>query len=194
MLANFLLTPLRVGHLERLGFRPCKALLNLRNVQKIIVLPDKKSLLRPMGILKSVVLVKPRAEDRSFPLINKVFSWIGVCLETFWHFSTVVGGCVIMDNRITNSSVLPKAMLARPHWSHAGQLAMVDANQYVLWLSMIRSIVQMCRESPFYIKFDIVLNLVVLSIFCDFYPCCNILMKRFNLGNQLHTGRKPPVL
>ena len=162
MLANFLLTPLRVGHLERLDFRPYKALLNLRNLQKIIVLPDKKSLLRLMGILKSVVLVKPRAEDRSFPLIkralfknyHKVFSWIGVCLETFWHFSTVVEGCVIMDNRIPNSSVLPKAMLAHPHRSHPGQLAMIDATQYVLWPGMIRSIVQMCRDNPFHINFE----------------------------------------
>ena len=137
---------------------------------------DKKSLLRLLGILKSVVLVEPRAEDCSFPLIkrallkndHKVFSWIGVYLETFWHFSTVVEGCVIMDNRIPNSSVLPKAMLVHPHRSYAGQLAMVDANQYFLWLSMIRSIVQMCRESPFYIKFDRVLNLVVLSIFAVF--------------------------
>ena len=57
-------------------------------------------------------------------------------------------GCREVENRMTNPSVLQLAILARLHRSHAGQLAMVDAAQYIWWPRMHRDIFQMCKNCP----------------------------------------------
>ena len=58
-----------------------------------------------------------------------------------------------MDNRIAIPNCLRKPLLARLHRSHAGQLAMVDAAQYIWWPRMHRDIVQLCKDCPQCTKF-----------------------------------------
>ena len=44
------------------------------------------------------------------------------------------------------SLCLRKPLLSRLHRSHAGQLTMVDAAQYIWWPRMHRDIVQLCKD------------------------------------------------
>ena len=89
-------------------------------------------------------------------LINKDyegFCRIDAYLKSFWQCAAVVDGCVVMDNRIAIPSCLRKPLLDRLHRSHAGQLAMVDAAQYIWWPRLHRDIVQLCKDCPQNTKF-----------------------------------------
>ena len=89
-------------------------------------------------------------------LINRDYE--GFCridsyLKSFRHCAAVVDGCVVVDNRIAIPNCLRKPLLARLHRSHAVQLAMVDAAQYIWWPRMHRDIVQLCKDCPQCTKF-----------------------------------------
>ena len=89
-------------------------------------------------------------------LINR--DYVGFCridsyLKSFWHCAAIVDGCVVVDNRLAIPICLRKPLLARLHRSHAGQLAMVNAAQYIWWPRMRRDIVQLCKDCPQCTKF-----------------------------------------
>ena len=71
------------------------------------------------------------------------FSRIDAYLKSFWQCSAVVDGCIVVYNRIAIPNVLQKPILARLHRSRAGQLAMVDAAQYIWWPRMHCDIIQL---------------------------------------------------
>ena len=59
----------------------------------------------------------------------------------------------MVDNQIAIPNCLQNPIRARLHRSHAGQLAMVDAAQYIWWPRMHRDIIQLCKDSPLCTKF-----------------------------------------
>ena len=129
---------------------------SLEILKSSVVAPDQKSLTGLVGILDSDVLLELTDEDPSLRLMKRALinrDYEGFCridsyLKSFWHCAAVVDGCVVVDNRIAIPNCLRKPLLDRLHWSHAGQLAMVDAAQY-LWLPrMHRDIVQLCKDCP----------------------------------------------
>ena len=76
------------------------------------------------------------------------FCRIDSYIKSFWHCAAVVDGCIVVDNRIAIPMCLRKPLLSRLHRSHAGQLAMVDAAQYIWWPRKHRDIVQLCKDCP----------------------------------------------
>ena len=134
---------------------------SLEILKSSVVAPDQKSLLELVGILDSDVLSEPTDEDPSIPLMKRElinrdhegFCRIDSYLKSFWHCAAVVDGCVVVDNRIAIPICLRKPLLARLQKSHAGQLAMVDAAQYIWWPRMHRNFVQLCKDCPQCTKF-----------------------------------------
>ena len=126
-----------------------------------MVAQDQKSLTGLVGILDSDVLSELTNEDPSLCLMKRALiyrDYEGFCridpyIKSFWHCAAVVDGCVIVDNRIAIPLCLRKPLLSRLHRSHAGQLAMVDAAQYIWWPRMHRDIVQLCKNCPQCTKF-----------------------------------------
>ena len=89
-------------------------------------------------------------------LINRDYE--GFCridpyIKSVWHCAAVVDGSVVVDNRIAIPMCRRKPLLSRLHRSHAGQLAMVDAVQYIWWPRMHRDIVQHWKYCPQCTKF-----------------------------------------
>ena len=111
-----------------------------------MVAPDQKSLTGWVGILDSDVLSELTDEESSLRLMKRALinrDYEGFCrfdsyLKSFWHCVAVFDGCVVVDDRIAIPNCLTKPLLARLHRSHAGQLAMVDAAQYIWWPRMHR--------------------------------------------------------
>ena len=126
-----------------------------------MVAQDQKSLTGLVGILDSDVLSELTDEDSSLCLMKRALinrDYEGFCridpyIKSFWHCAAVVDGCVVVDNRIDIPMCLRKPLLSRLHRSHAGQLAMVDAAQYIWWPRMHRDIVQLCKDRPQCTKF-----------------------------------------
>ena len=106
-----------------------------------VVAKDQKSITGLVGILDSDVLSELTDEDASLCLMERAIvnrDYEGFCridsyIKSFWHCAAVVDGCVVVDNRIAIPMCLRKPLLSRLHRSHAGQLAMVDAAQYIWW-------------------------------------------------------------
>ena len=125
------------------------------------IAPDRKLLSGLVGILDADVLSELKDEDSSLHLMKpalinknyKTFCGIGAYLKSFWQCSAVVDGCVVMNNRIAIPNCLQKPVLARLHRSHAGQLAMLDAAQYIWWLRMHRDTIQLRKDCPQCTKF-----------------------------------------
>ena len=126
-----------------------------------VVAKDQKSITGLVGILDSDVLSELTDEDASLYLMKRTIvnrDYEGFCridpyIKSFWHCAAVVDGCVVVDNRIATPMCLRKPLLSRLHRSHAGQLAMVDAAQYIWWPRMHRDIVQLCKDCPQCTKF-----------------------------------------
>ena len=126
-----------------------------------VVAKDQKSLTGLVGILDSDVLSELTDEDASLCLMKRAIinrDYEGFCridsyIKSFWHCAAVVDGCIVVDNRIAIPMCLRKPLLSRLHRSHAGQLAMVDAAQYIWWPRMHRDIVQLCKDCPQCTKF-----------------------------------------
>ena len=126
-----------------------------------MVAKDQKSLTGLVGILDSDVLSELTDEDASLSLMKRAIvnrDYEGFCridsyIKSFWHCAAVVDGCVVVDNRIAIPMCLRKPLLSRLHRSHAVQLAMVDAAQYIWWPRMHRDIVQLCKDCPQCTKF-----------------------------------------
>ena len=129
---------------------------SLEILKSPVVTKDQKSLTGLVGILDSDVLSELTDEDASLSLIKRAIvnrDYEGFCridsyIKSFWHCAAVVDGCVVVDNRIAIPMCLRKSLLSRLHRSHAGQLAMVDAAQYIWWPRMHRDIVQLCKDCP----------------------------------------------
>ena len=126
-----------------------------------VVAKDQKSITGLVGILDSDVLSELTDEDASLYLMKRAIvnrDYEGFCridpyIKSFWHCAAVVDGCVVVDNRIAIPMCLRKPLLSRLHRSHAGQLAVVDAAQYIWWPRMHRDIVQLCKDCPQCTKF-----------------------------------------
>ena len=134
---------------------------SLENLKSPVVAKDQKSLTGLVGILDSDVLSELTDEDASLCLMKRTIinqDYEGLCridsyIKSFWHCAAVVDGCIVVDNRIAIPMCLRKPLLSRLHRSHAGQLAMVDAAQYIWWPQMHRDIVQFCKDCPQCTKF-----------------------------------------
>ena len=126
-----------------------------------VVAKDQKSLTGLVGILDSDVLSELTDEDASLCLMKRAIinrDYEGFCridsyIKYFWHCAAVVDGCIVIDNRIAIPMCLRKPLLSRLHRSHAGQLAMVDAAQYIWWPRMHQDIVQLCKDCSQFTKF-----------------------------------------
>ena len=153
-----ILTNFRLRRLRKIGpvGRAVQSVHSLEILKSSVVAPDQKSLSGLVSIPVSDALSKFTDEEPSLrlmkrALINRVYE--GFCrtdayLKSFWHCAAVVDGYVVVDNRIAIPTCLRKSLLARLHRSHAGQLAMVDAAQYIWWPRMHRDIVQLCKDCP----------------------------------------------
>ena len=127
----------------------------LEILKSSVVAPDQKSRSGLVGILDSDVLSELTDEDPSLRLMKRALinrDYEGFCridsyLKSFWRCAVVVGGCVVVDNRIAIPICLRKPLLARLHRSHAGQLAMVDAAQYIWWPRKHRDIIFNCAKT-----------------------------------------------
>ena len=158
ILANFRSKRLRK---TRTVGRKVQPVHSLEFLKSLVVAPDQKSLSVLVDILDSDVLSELTDEDPSLRLMKRALvnrDYEGFCridsyLKSFWHCAAVVDGCVIVDNRIAIPICLRKPLLARIHRSHAGQLAMVDAAQYIWWPQMHRDIVQLCKDCAQCTKF-----------------------------------------
>ena len=134
---------------------------SLQILKSSVVAPDQKSLSGLVGFLDSDVLSELTDENPSLRMMKRALTnrdYEGFCridayLKSFRHCAAVVDGCVVVDNRISIPSCLRKPLLARLHRSHAGQLAMLDAAQYIWWPRMHRDIVQLCKDYPQCTKF-----------------------------------------
>ena len=134
---------------------------SLEILKSPVVAKDQKSLTGRVGTLDSDVLSELTDEDASLSLMKRAIvnrDYEGFCridsyIKSFWHCAAVVDGCVVVDNRIAIPMCLRKPLLSRLHRSHAGQLAMVDAAQYIWWPRMHRDIVQLCKDCPQCTKF-----------------------------------------
>ena len=134
---------------------------SLEILKSPVVAKDQKSLTGLVGILDSDVLSELTDEDASLCLMKRAIinrDYEGFCridsyIKSFWHCAVVVDGCIVVDNRIAIPMCLRKPLLSRLHRSHAGQLAMVDAAQYIWWPRMHRDIVQLCKDCPQCTKF-----------------------------------------
>ena len=158
ILANFRSKRLRRTKLIN---RQTQSVQSLQILKSSVVAQDQKSLTGMVGILDSDVLSELTDEDPSLCLMKRALinrDYEGYCridpyIKSFWHCAAVVDGCVIVDNRIAIPMCLIKPLLSRLHRSHAGQLAMVDAAQYIWWPRMHRDIVQLCKDCPQCTKF-----------------------------------------
>ena len=134
---------------------------SLEILKSPVVAKDQKSLTGLAGILDSDVLSELTDEDNSLCLMKRAlinrdyegFSRIDPYIKSFWHCAAVVDGCIVVHNRIAIPMCLRKPLLSRLHRSHAGQLAMVDAAQYIWLPRMHRDIVQLCKDCPQCTKF-----------------------------------------
>ena len=134
---------------------------SLEILKSPVVAADQKSLTGLVGILDSDVLSELTDEDANLSLMKRAIinrDYEGFCridsyIKSFWHCAAVVDGCVVVDNRIAIPMCLRKPLLSRLHRSHAGQLAMVDAAQYIWWPRMHRDIIQLCKDCPQCTKF-----------------------------------------
>ena len=133
---------------------------SLEILKSPVLAQNQKSLTGLVGILDSDVLSELTDEDTSLCLMKRALinrDYEGFCridpyIKSFWHFAAV-DGCIVVDNRIAIPICLRKPLLSRIHTSHAGQLAMVDAEQYIWWPRMHRDIVQLSKYCPQCTKF-----------------------------------------
>ena len=141
--------------------RQSQSVHSLEILKTPVVAKDQKSLTGLVGILDSDVLSEVTDEDASLCLMKRAIinrDYEGFCridsyIKSSWHCAAVVDGCIVVDNRIAIPMCLRKPLLSRLHRSHAGQLAMVDAAQYIWWPRMHRDIVQLCKDCPQCTKF-----------------------------------------
>ena len=141
--------------------RQSQSVHSLEILKTPVVAKDQKSLTGLVGILDSDVLSALTDEDASLCLMKRAIinrDYEGFCridsyIKSFCHCAAVVDGCIVVDNRIAIPMCLRKPLLSRLHRSHAGQLAMVDAAQYIWWPRMHRDIVQLCKDCPQCTKF-----------------------------------------
>ena len=141
--------------------RHVQSVQSLEILKSSMVAQDQKSLTGLVGILDSDVLSELTDEDSSLCLMKRALfnrDYEGFCridpyIKSFWHCAAVVDGCVVVDNRIAIPMYLKKPLQSRLHRSQAGQLAMVDAAQYIWWPRMHRDIVQLCKNCPQCTKF-----------------------------------------
>ena len=76
----------------------------------------------------------------------EAFARIDPYIKTSWDSAAVVGGCIIIDDKIAIPSCLQRAVLSRLHHSHPGQEAMVDTEQLLWWPRIHRDIVNLCKN------------------------------------------------
>ena len=141
--------------------RQSQSVHSLEILKSPVVAKDQKSLTGLLGILDSDVLSELTDEDASLCLMKRAIinrDYEGFCridsyIKSFWHCAAVVDGCIIVDNRIAIPMCLRQPLLSQLHRSHAVQLAMVDAAQYIWWPRMHRDIVQHCKDCPQCTKF-----------------------------------------
>ena len=141
--------------------RQTQSVQSLEILRSSLVAQDQKSLTGLVGILDSDVLSELTDEDSSLCLMKRALinrDYEGFCridpyIKSFWHCAAVVDGCVVVDSRIAIPMCLRKPLLSRLHRSHSGQLAMVDAAQYIWWPRMHRDTVQLCKDCPQCTKF-----------------------------------------
>ena len=137
--------------------RHVQSVQSLEILKSSVVAQDQKSLNSLVGNLDSDVLSELMDEDSSLCLMKRALinrDYEGFCrIDSFWHCAAVVYGCIVVDNRIAILMCLRKPLLSRLHRSHAGQLAVVDAAQYIWRPRMHRDIVQLCKYCPQCTKF-----------------------------------------
>ena len=158
-----ILKNLRSRRLRKFGpvGRTVQPVLSLNILKSSVFARDPKLLSGFLGILDSDVLSELTDEDPSLRLMKRAlinkdyegFCRIDTYLTSFWQCAAVVDDCVVVDNRIAIPSCLRKPLLACLHGSHAGQLAMVDAAQYIWWPRMHRDVLQLCKDCPQCTKF-----------------------------------------
>ena len=144
ILTNFRSKKLRKTKLMN---RQTQSVQSLEILKSSVVAQDQKSLTGLVGLLDSDVLSQFMDEDSSLCLMKRALDrdYEGFCridpyIKSFWHCAAVVDGRVVVDNRIAIPMCLRKPLPSRLHRSHAGQLAMVDAAQYIWWPRMHRDI------------------------------------------------------
>ena len=69
-------------------------------------------------------------------------------MAQFWKKAAVVNNCVLIDNKLAIPEQLRSAVLIRPHRSHPGQAAKMDASEFIWWPFLNRQIVNVCEKMP----------------------------------------------
>ena len=64
-------------------------------------------------------------------------------MANFWDDASVINDCINIDNRVAIPNYLMKAVMAPLHRTHPGQIAMVDATQYLWSPNMHREIIDL---------------------------------------------------
>ena len=158
ILANFRTKRARKTKLPN---RQPQSVQSLEILKSAVVAQDQKSLTGLVGILDFDVMSELTDEDTSLCLMKRALinrDYEGFCrtdpyIKSFWHCAAVVDGCIVVENRIAIPMCLRKPLLSRLHRSHVGQLAMIDAAQYIWWPRMHLDIVQLCKDCPQCTKF-----------------------------------------
>ena len=107
-----------------------------RSKSEVAVEFSRKFVCRCVVRAYSLLLIKRALINNDY----ENFCRIDAYLKSFWQCSAVVDGCVVVDNQIAIPNCLQKPIFARLHRSQAGQLAMVDAAQYIWWPRIYREI------------------------------------------------------
>ena len=74
------------------------------------------------------------------------FELMGPYTNPLWHQLSVVGDCILVDNRLAVPEQLRLAVLKRIHRGHPGQEAMLDVSKYLWWPHMHKDIVNLAEE------------------------------------------------
>ena len=133
------------------------------NGGKPILSKSKKEIVGLPGLFDADLLAELTEEDQFLgpmkrAIINKdvtSFNKLGAYMAQFWPKAAVVNNCVIIDNKLAIPEALRQAILARLHWYHPGQEAMMSASEYIWWPFLSRQIVdtcEKCRECTLYGK------------------------------------------
>ena len=73
---------------------------------------------------------------------------MGPCTNPLWNQLSVVGDCILVDNRFSSSSLvqLRPVVMKRIDRGHPGQKAMLDVSNYLWWPQIHKDIVNLAKE------------------------------------------------
>ena len=116
--------------------------------------PDKKEIVGLPSLFEVGLLAELSDEDEFLGPMKRTildndvqsFSKQGVCISQFWPIASVVDNCILIYNKLVIPFKLRSAILTRLHRSHPGQLAIIEAAEYIWWHFMNRQIVKKCQE------------------------------------------------